>query len=180
MDPEKYRNLFIEEATEYLADISRALVTLEKQPRDSEALDLVFRLVHSIKGMAASLHYEGLATLAHGLEDRLGEHRLEGGVSDPAGLALLFRGLEQIEDMVDTVRQGDHPSPPDAELITALRGEAPRGAHPGIAAEPKKKARTRPGRPRARRSEAAPSPTWPARCECAMRPSTASSPRSAR
>ena len=145
MDPVKYRNLFLEETTEYLGEISRALVTLEKQPQDSEALDLVFRLVHSIKGMAASLRYEGLATLAHHMEDRLGGHRREGGICDPVGTALLFRGLEQIENMVEAVRRGDAPAEPDPELIAALRRGAPArgGAAPPAEAQ-KKKALARP------------------------------------
>jgi two-component system chemotaxis sensor kinase CheA len=55
VDFAKYRNLFLEEATEHLAEIGQALLTLEKDPRAAEALDLVFRMVHSMKGMGASL-----------------------------------------------------------------------------------------------------------------------------
>ena len=61
MDPVKYRNLFLEEATEHLAEMGRALLELEKDPRTGEALDLVFRMVHSIKGMGASLGYDAVS-----------------------------------------------------------------------------------------------------------------------
>ena len=55
MDLEKYRALFLEEATEHLAEMSTALLVLEKSPRDTEAIGVVFRMAHSIKGMATML-----------------------------------------------------------------------------------------------------------------------------
>jgi two-component system chemotaxis sensor kinase CheA len=131
VDPVKYRNLFLEEATEHLAEVSRALLELEKDPRASEPLDLVFRMVHSLKGMAGSLGYDALAELAHRLEDRLGVWRARGGIDDPTGLPLLFRGLEALERMVGCVRESGLPPPPDPALVAALarpEREAPDGA----------------------------------------------------
>ncbi len=131
MDPAKYRNLFLEEATEHLGEMSGALLTLEKTPADGEAIDMLFRMVHSIKGMAASLGYDALAEVSHHLEDRLGVYRERGEV-DREGLPLLFRGLECLEAMVEHVRrEGDSP-PADSEFVAALdgatrgSGEAPR------------------------------------------------------
>ncbi len=55
LDLTKYRTLFIEEATEHLAEMSKALLRLEKESADAEAVDLIFRMAHGIKGMAATL-----------------------------------------------------------------------------------------------------------------------------
>src|SRR5512134_3947031 len=79
----KYRAVFVEEATEHLADISRALLELEKDAGRGEAIDQIFRMAHSIKGMAASLEYAGVSELAHRLEDRMQAIRAAGRV--PAG-----------------------------------------------------------------------------------------------
>ena len=57
MDLAKYRTLFLEEAGEHLAEMSRALLVLEKDPASTESIDLVFRMAHSTKSMAASLGY---------------------------------------------------------------------------------------------------------------------------
>ncbi len=128
MDPVKYRHLFLEEATEHLAEIGRALIVLEKDPRDAEALEQVFRMTHSLKGMGASLGYEAVSGLSHLLEDRLGTYRERGGIDDPEGLPLLFRGLESLERMVEAVRAGEAVPVEDPELIADL--EACRGAPP--------------------------------------------------
>lgn len=128
MDPVKYRNLFLEEATEHLADMGRALLELEKEPRAGEALDLVFRMVHSLKGMGGSLGYDAVSELSHRLEDRLDEWRGRGGIDDPRGLPLLFRGLESLERMVVQVREtGEAPGSDDAlvEALSELSGPAP-------------------------------------------------------
>jgi len=124
LDPVKYRSLFLEEATEHLSEMSGALMRLEKVPGDADAIDLLFRMVHSVKGMAASLGYNALSELAHHLEDRLGAYRARGEV-DREGLPLLFRGLERLEAMVEHVRQsGDGPAP-DPELV-AVRAASER------------------------------------------------------
>ena len=106
MDPVKYRNLFLEEACA------------------REAIDLVFRMVHSLKGMGASLGYDAVSELSHRLEDRLGAWRAGGGIDDPTGLPLLFRGLESLERMVAVVRETGDPPPPDPELVAALDAAA--------------------------------------------------------
>ncbi len=119
MDLAKYRNIFLQESADHLGELSGGLMTLEKNPSDGEALDLVFRMVHSIKGMAASLDFAGCAELAHRMEDRLGGYRDRGCVDDTEGLPLLFRGLSRLETMVEEVREGGMPSP-DPELVEAL------------------------------------------------------------
>ena len=81
MDIEKYRRLFVEEATDHLAEMASALASLEsREGGDAEAaIDTLFRMAHSIKGMASSLDYDSVASVAHRLEDWL-EPMREAGV----------------------------------------------------------------------------------------------------
>jgi len=120
VDIAKYRSLFLEEATEHLAEIGQALLTLEKDSRASAEIDTVFRLMHSMKGMGASLGYDAVSELAHRLEDRLGAWRKGGQIDDAEGVAVLFRGLESLERMVAVVRDTGEPPPSDAALLAAL------------------------------------------------------------
>jgi len=120
MDMGKYRQVFIEESAEHLAEISSALLKLEKNLADGEAIDLIFRMAHSIKGMAASLEYDSITQVSHGLEDRMQEIRRAGRVADSRELALLFRGLECIEAMVEVIRSTGEMPAPDPALAAVL------------------------------------------------------------
>ncbi len=126
----KYRAVFLEEATEHLEETSRGLLELERDPARAEAIDLVFRMAHSIKGMAASLGYDPITELAHRLEDRMQGARAAGRV-EADDLALFFKGLEGLEAMLAAVRDADQAPPADPRLLHALA--APQGP-------PKKKA----------------------------------------
>jgi two-component system chemotaxis sensor kinase CheA len=120
----RYRDVFLEEATEHLEEMSRALLELEKDPTRAEAIDVLFRMAHSIKGMAASLGYDSISEVAHRLEDRMQEARSAGAVRGPQGFAPLFRGLEGLERMIQVVRDTGEAPPPDPGLAAAL---LPRG-----------------------------------------------------
>ena len=104
MDMAKYKVVFIEESVEHLAEIGSALLELEKEPVQIEAIDLIFRMAHSIKGMAASLEYEKIAAAAHRLEDRMDAIRSAGKVAAGKELAELFAHLEVLESMIGVVR----------------------------------------------------------------------------
>lgn len=127
----KYRRLFLEEAAEHLAEISTALLALEKDRGATEEIDVIFRMAHSIKSMSASLDYESVASLAHALEDRMEGVRSRGRVADEAEMRALFRGLEGLEAMVAVVRETGEAPPPQPELVESLRAlpQAP-GASP--------------------------------------------------
>ena len=47
LDMTKYRAVFLEDATEHLADMSRALLDLEKDTGHADAIDVLFRMAHS-------------------------------------------------------------------------------------------------------------------------------------
>ncbi len=123
LDMAKYRRIFLEEATDHLAEISRALLDLEKEMGNVEAIDTIFRMAHSIKSMAASLGYDPVAELSHRLEDRMEGVRAAGRVRDPEELSLLFKGLESLEAMVSAVSNEEEPMPADEALMEALQSE---------------------------------------------------------
>ncbi len=130
LDMAKYRRIFLEEAADHLAEISRALLDLEKEMASVDAIDTIFRMAHSIKSMAASLGYDPVADLSHRMEDRMEGVRTAGRVRDPAELALLFRSLEALESMVAAVSDEQELSGADEALLAEL-AEMP----PSVAAE---------------------------------------------
>ncbi len=140
----KYRLIFLEESTDHLEEISRALLDLEKEMASASAIDTLFRMAHSIKSMAASLGYDGIAELSHRLEDRMEGVRKAGRVRSQDELALLFRSLEALEAMVAAVANDAVPPMAEADLLECLAegstsDETPETDSPDpVGGEPKK------------------------------------------
>ena len=138
MDMSQYRDLFISESREYLRTIGSLIVDLEKDAGDREKIDALFRVAHSIKGMAASMDYRDISELAHKLEDlmsrvRNGDILFDRGVAD-----LLLEGADLLETMVADVAAGSGEKRDCAPLIARIEGYEPAGsAHepPGAAVE---------------------------------------------
>jgi two-component system chemotaxis sensor kinase CheA len=59
---------FREEALELLGELEIALLELEEQPHDREAVGRVFRVLHTIKGSGALAGFEAVAAVAHEME----------------------------------------------------------------------------------------------------------------
>ncbi|MEP6836207.1 MAG: chemotaxis protein CheW [Gemmatimonas sp.] len=62
---------FLTEAGEYISASEAALLTLEANPQDSEAVNTVFRAFHTVKGTAAFLGLAHIAEFAHEAESLL-------------------------------------------------------------------------------------------------------------
>lgn len=69
------RALFETESEEYLHTLDAGLLHLETNPGDSATLEEVFRAAHSLKGSARMLDVIKVESIAHDLEDELGEAR---------------------------------------------------------------------------------------------------------
>jgi two-component system chemotaxis sensor kinase CheA len=114
MDPARYLALFVEEAADHLGEMGRAFLALEKEPASAEALETCFRMAHSIKGMAASMHFDPIAARAHALEDRLQLARGAGRVDAVSELPRWFSMLDGLERLISTVRDtGQCPTTPE-------------------------------------------------------------------
>ena len=69
-DPELLKD-FIEESKEHLSAIELNMLALETDPKDSEAINAVFRPFHSIKGVAGFLNLSEIHHLSHEVENLL-------------------------------------------------------------------------------------------------------------
>src|SRR5688572_26077557 len=97
-----------------------AIVALQSEGEShSEAVDTLFRMTHSIKGMAASLDYTSVSTLAHRLEDWLEPARRRGTLPD-AALPIVSDVVRGLEAMVAVVERSGEAPPPRDDLIARL------------------------------------------------------------
>ncbi|MFH1767738.1 MAG: Hpt domain-containing protein, partial [Candidatus Omnitrophota bacterium] len=96
-----YRELFFGESQEYLSQINTFLVSLEKDPSNQEALNEIFRLMHTLKGMAATMGFGDLAEFSHKIEDifdnlRSGAQKLTSQIMD-----VVFSCIDTIGVLLD-------------------------------------------------------------------------------
>ncbi|MEZ4527251.1 MAG: chemotaxis protein CheA [Desulfobacterales bacterium] len=65
---EKFKEVYLEEIAELLADIESALLELSETPDRKELIDSVFRAFHTIKGSGAMFGFETIAAFTHEIE----------------------------------------------------------------------------------------------------------------
>jgi two-component system chemotaxis sensor kinase CheA len=94
---------FITDSQELVANAEAALLELEADPENIEAINTVFRAFHTIKGTSAFLELDYISKLAHGAESFLcrirdKEIRCIGGYAD-----LAFRSVDMLKDLIKVV-----------------------------------------------------------------------------
>ena len=106
MDTSQYLTMFLEESMENLQTLNESLLELEQNPNDVDKLNEIFRVAHTIKGMAATMGFTDLAELTHKMEDVLSEFR-EGKLKVTQDVVtVLFDCLDTLEKMVSNVEEG--------------------------------------------------------------------------
>jgi two-component system chemotaxis sensor kinase CheA len=94
-DPELISD-FIVESREHLVNIESQVLTLEREPSDSEALNAVFRGFHTIKGLAGFLELWEVQKLAHEVETVLDRARNSQWTINPAGIDVILASADYL------------------------------------------------------------------------------------
>src|SRR5271157_3775785 len=97
---------FIEEVNSYLPEIEANLERLAHTPGDMEALEETYRRAHTIGGSASMMDFPGLAHVAHGMEDILGDVLDDLATLDPPTIGLLQRSLGRMHRLLDGIHNG--------------------------------------------------------------------------
>ena len=100
MDLSQYAELFLAESREHLSACNQLLLEWERNPAAAEPVGGLFRAVHTIKGMAATMGYGRVADLAHRMENLLDHLRRGGHAPAEDIIQLLFRATDALEKVV--------------------------------------------------------------------------------
>ncbi len=121
MDPQRYADLFRSESREQLSEINRALLDLEAAPADRQPVTVLFRAVHTLKGMSATMGYAGVAAFAHELESLLDRMRAgDQGISAEL-MDVLFSAADVLESGVERAVEGAGDPPALTEVLAQMR-----------------------------------------------------------
>jgi two-component system, chemotaxis family, sensor kinase CheA len=106
MDTSQYMSMFLEESIDNLQTLNESLLELEQEPEDINKLNEIFRVAHTIKGMAATMGFSDMAELTHKMEDVLSKFR-EGDLKvTQKVVTVLFLCLDTLELMVKNISEG--------------------------------------------------------------------------
>ena len=94
---------FLSEAAEYIAASEVALLELEANPQDTEAVNTVFRAFHTVKGTAAFLGLTHIAEFAHEAETLLMRVRDRAINYGPACADLSLRSVDMLKALLGAV-----------------------------------------------------------------------------
>ncbi len=106
MDMSRYKKIFMEESREHLDKLGSLSLDMEKDPKNMEVINAIFREAHSIKGMAASMGYTPISELTHKVEDlmdliRKGEIGASSHIVD-----VLLRSIDILEAQLKAIETG--------------------------------------------------------------------------
>ena len=118
-----YLTDFVQESEERITELNNALLTLERDPTDAEAMENIFRIAHTLKGNCGAMGFTPASDLAHALEDLLDAVRTGDRDVTPELMDVIFDAVDELETMIDEVEaRGEIETDPSA-TIAALRNQ---------------------------------------------------------
>jgi len=121
MMKEEYLSVFVDESRETLQNLNDNLLKLENNSEDMETVNEVFRLLHTLKGMAGTMGFENMMKLCHKMENvldkvRSGNIKLTGDLMDK-----LFTGVDIVERMVNNIVESGNDVLEDIDVDSIVR-----------------------------------------------------------
>src|SRR2546425_4560444 len=124
MDLSQYAELFLAESREHLSACNQLLLDWERSPANLAPVGGLFRAVHTVKGMAATMGYARVTDLAHRAENLLDLVRRGGRPATDDLLQVLFRARDALEHAVELSVVGREDEIDVAEVVADLEGAA--------------------------------------------------------
>lgn len=120
LDKSKFIATFVAEAEGYLTGLNQGLVRLEADPKDSELLQELFRLAHTLKGASRMMGFNQIREIAHRIEDVFGllsegKQEFNSTIADA-----VFSALDMIKKALDNIKKSGEEKIETGKVIGAL------------------------------------------------------------
>ncbi len=116
MSMAQLRQLFVMESSETLQKMEDALLQLEDKPDDQEALNVIFRAIHTIKGSAGIVNLGYISDFAHKIENVLDKLRKQQLIINSPLIKLLLDCEDHLQNLFDA-SVSDNPEEDTAALV---------------------------------------------------------------
>ena len=132
----QYMDMFLDESHEHLQSLNEGLLRLEENMEEIGAVNDIFRNAHTLKGMSATMGFAKIAELTHEMEDVLDLVRKEQLKLNEDIMDTLFKCLDSLEQMVDSVGNGEAEDVVDVSDLVAKLSSISKGTPAPAAAAP--------------------------------------------
>ena len=106
-EEEEMLEMFSFEAQEMHQHLNELLTAFESDPENSENIDEIFRIVHTLKGSAMGMDFEGISALTHVMED-LFEEIKNGSIEINKSLFnALFKACDKLGELIVQIKSKD-------------------------------------------------------------------------
>ena len=130
----QYMDMFLDESHEHLQSLNEGLLRLEENMEEISVVNDIFRNAHTLKGMSATMGFAKIAELTHEMEDVLDLVRKEELKLNEDIIDTLFKCLDSLEQMVDSVGNGEAEDVVDVSDLVAKLSSISKGTPPPAAA----------------------------------------------
>jgi two-component system chemotaxis sensor kinase CheA len=121
MDMNQYLSMFIDESNDHLQSLNENMLQLEGSPENLGIVQVIFRSAHTLKGMAATMGFEDLASLTHKMENVLDLVRNEKLKMQDFIFDTLFKSLDALETMVQDITEGGEGKADVSSIVASLQ-----------------------------------------------------------
>ncbi|WP_145329785.1 chemotaxis protein CheA [Paenibacillus xylanexedens] len=121
MDMNQYLSMFIDESNDHLQSLNENMLQLEANPEDLGIVQVIFRSAHTLKGMAATMGFEDLASLTHKMENVLDMVRNEKLKMQDYIFDTMFKSLDALETMVQDITGGGEGKADVSSIVASLQ-----------------------------------------------------------
>lgn len=101
---EEIRNEFLVESKEMLEQLDQQFVTLESDPNNTELLNEIFRVLHSMKGSAGFLGFTRLVDVTHRAENILNRLRQSEMALTPHVINIILEAVDVVKALMEDIR----------------------------------------------------------------------------
>lgn len=98
---EQFKKIFINDATELINDLEAAALAFENHPEDSEIIDRIFRVMHTLKGSSTMFGFDVISQYTHDLEnifDLLRDKKIKANANL---IEITFQSIDHLKDLLN-------------------------------------------------------------------------------
>jgi len=105
LDFDQYIDIFLDESKDHLQNLNESILRLEESPDNLDIVNEIFRIAHTLKGMAGTMGFEVVTKLTHKLENILDGVRSRRFELNRDMIDILFEGLDILDLQIKNIEE---------------------------------------------------------------------------